>query len=492
MALTVLINDSNFNISTGQNIAYVTTDTTGVYKFRFLMELTYKIQGITTPVTKEISFTQQQNQDGQAVFNLSEIYKSIVTPQITPSTDSDAPTTITASQKGNIHTLPNISGGVQKMYSIGLLENSTGYEAFKGVANVMTLKFFEMYATTPNGTPIKQSTGGTHEKTIFMFWGRGQEDEGVIVDFEPYKLDGEFKKLLSSNYQYRTDGNKGTRFTTEIGVDEYHTIAFLNRNAINVNAEPYRIHVYFYDSGGAQIGDLRMNNTTASGGQYNPTASANTNESFYLYAGIGLANLSKIDITQAAYGGDVPVAGFIGTDKISYYAVYIETSASVKKSERYDFVVVNYCNQYDQSRLAYMNRFGAWDYITLNKERTDELKVKKEYITKPIINQATGLSSYSVAQINTAYPLDIAKQGMMTTSVAPQIKTKMFTDYLPEDKIEQIKDLMMSPQIHLLDGENAKALILENSSMKLKREKNRGLFKYELNFSFANPKFRTT
>ena len=68
----------------------------------------------------------------------------------------------------------------------------------------------------------------------------------------------------------------------------------------------------------------------------------------------------------------------------------------------------------------------------------------------------------------------------------------MFTDYLNESEVEQIKDLMMSPQIHLLDGENAKALILETSSMKLKREKNRGLYQYELKFKFANPKFRTT
>ena len=168
MALTVLINDTNFNISTGQNIAYVTTDTTGVFKFRFLMELTYKIQGITTPLTKEISFTQQQNQDGQAVFNLSEIYKSIVTPQITPSLDSDAPTTTTASQKGNIHTLPNINGGVAKIFSPGLLENSTGYEAFKGVANVMTLKFYEMYATTAAGVPVKDVTT-LKTKTMYMF-----------------------------------------------------------------------------------------------------------------------------------------------------------------------------------------------------------------------------------------------------------------------------------------------------------------------------------
>lgn len=485
MALTVLINDSNFNISTGQNIAYVTTNTTGVYKFRFLMELTYKIQGITTPVTKEISFTQQQNQDGQAVFNLSEIYKSIVTPQITPSLDSDAPTTTTASQKGNIHTLPNISGGVAKPFSAGLLENSTGYEAFKGVANVMTLKFFEMYATTPNGTPIKQSTGGTQEKTMYMFWGRGQEDEGVVVDFVPYQLDGSTKQFLSSNYNF-----DGTNYNVNIGKNEYHTMSFLNRCAINTTAEPYEISINFRNSSDATLGNLTFLNNATNGGTFNV---ATDDESFYQFVGVGLDNLQKLTVDGVNVDGTLPDSVAGGRNAIAKYKVFAtQQSTAAPMSDIYMFNVVSYCSNYDQSRLAYMNRFGAWDYITLNKERTDELKVKKEYITKPIINQATGLSSYSVAQINTAYPLDVAKQGMMTTSVAPQIKTKMFTDYLPEDKIEQIKDLMMSPQIHLLDGENAKALILENSSMKLKREKNRGLFKYELNFSFANPKFRTT
>ena len=488
MALTVLINDSNFNISTGQNIAYVTTDTTGagVFKFRFLMELTYKIQGITTPVTKEISFTQQQNQDGQAVFNLSEIYKSIVTPQITPSLDSDAPTTTTASQKGNIHTLPNFSDGDCLSFSGGLLENSTGYEAFKGVANVMTLKFYEMYATTAAGIPVKDPLGiGAVTKTIFMFWGRGQEDEGVIVDFDPYKLDGTSKQYLSSNYN-NVSLNK---YEVKIGANEYHTIAFLNRCSINTNAETYRIKVQYFDTNASSLGSLFINNNNLSGGLYDDTA---TDESFFLFAGVGLENLQKIDTSASPYSGTLPDSVAGGRDAISYYVVKIQNSSGTDMSARYDFNVVQYCSQYDQSRLAYMNRFGAWEYITLNKERTDELKVKKEYITKPIINQATGLETYVASQINTAYPLDVAKQGMMTTSVAPTITTKMFTDYLPEDKIEQIKDLMMSPQIHLLDGDNAKALILETSTMKLKREKNRGLFQYELKFSFANPKYRTT
>lgn len=488
MALTVLINDSNFNISTGQNIAYVTTDTTGagVFKFRFLMELTYNIQGITTPVTKEISFTQQQNQDGQAVFNLSEIYKSIVTPQITPSLDSDAPTTITASQKGNIHTLPNISGGVAKIFSPGLLENSTGYEAFKGVANVMTLKFYEMYASTAAGIPVKDATT-LKTRTMYMFWGRGQEDEGVVVDFVPYKLDGLTKQFLSSNYNF-----DGTNYNVNIGKNEYHTMSFLNRCAINTTADTHSIKVLFYpeaDAGGVSLGDLTYLNNATNGGTFDV---ATDDESFYQFVGTGLENLQKLTIDGSNVNGLLPDSVAGGRSAIKSYFIKSQDSGGTQTSSGYIFNIVSYCPQFDQSRLTYMNRFGAWEYITLNKERTDELKVKKEYITKPIINQATGLETYVAAQINTAYPLDVAKQGMMTTSVAPTITTKMFTDYLPEDKIEQIKDLMMSPQIHLLDGDNAKALILETSTMKLKREKNRGLYQYELKFNFANPKFRTT
>jgi len=494
MALTIVINDQFFNISTGRNLAYLTTSTTGVYKFRYLMELTYKIEGLLTPVTKTISFTQQQNQDGQAVFNLSEIYKSIVTPQISPSLDGNAPLSITPSYKTNIHTLPYRNDVNQKMYSVGILETSGGFESFRGVANVMNLKFFEMYATTPDGIPVKKTDGtGLDSKTIFMFWGRGQEDEGSKIDFSDYKLINDTAKLLSSNYEFRTDGIKGSRYTTRLGFDEYHTIAFLNRNAINTSAQPYRIRAFFYDSSGSQIGDLRMNNTTASGGQYNATASANTNESFYLYAGIGLANMTNISIVAGgAYGGDIPVNGFIGTDKIAYYAVYIEASNGVKMSERYDFEIIEYCSRYEQNRLSYMNRFGAWEYITLNKEKTEELQVKREYITKPVYNQSTGLATFSNTLIDSAYPLDVAKQGMMTTSINPTESFTLFTDNLKDYQIEQIKDMMMSPQIHLLDGDNAKALILEKTTMKLKGEKNTGLYEYELKFKYANPKYSTT
>ena len=491
MALTIGINSTNFNICSGVNLAYATTSTAGVYKFRFLMEVTYTLQNSNgaTPETRTVKFTQQQNNDDSAVFSLSEIYKSIVTPQITGGDKENYIGSTDPNQYSSIHNLPYTTGTDQHMFSWGILDNINGYEAFKGVANVLKIEFFEMYSSTPSGIPIKQTTGGTHEYDIYMFYGRGQEEEGVVVDFNPYLLTDGTKQFLSSNYEYRIDGVKAERYTTRLSKDEYHTIAFLNRCAINTSSAPFRLRVFFYDSTGSQIGDLRMNNTTSSGGSY---SSATDNESFYLYCGMGLKNLAKIDISHASYGGDVPVDGFIGTNKIAYYFVVAQnTGGANNKSERYDFEVITYCSDYEQTRLSYMNRFGAWEYITLNMERKDSLNVKREYITKPVINQSVTLATTSVDALNGSYPLDVAKQGKMTTSVKIDESFTVFTDYLKDYQIAQIKDLMMSPQIHLLDGENAKALILETSTMKLKGEKTRGLFQYELKFKFANPKYST-
>jgi hypothetical protein len=161
-------------------------------------------------------------------------------------------------------------------------------------------------------------------------------------------------------------------------------------------------------------------------------------------------------------------------------------------SAQYDFNIVEYCDKYEQSRLAFMNRFGAWEYMTLNKEKTEKLKVTRESINKPLINQSVTLGQFSVGTLGASYPSDVAKQGMMTTSVKAEESFTLFTDNLKDYQIEQIKDLMMSPQIHLLEGAKAKALMLETSDMKLKGDKNQGLFQYELKFKFASPKHRQT
>ena len=87
----------------------------------------------------------------------------------------------------------------------------------------------------------------------------------------------------------------------------------------------------------------------------------------------GLENLQK-NILSADITGTLPDSVAGGRDAIKSYVIYFQNSFSVRVSSLQIFNVIEYCPMYEQSRLAYMNRFGAWEYITLNKERTDELK----------------------------------------------------------------------------------------------------------------------
>lgn len=496
--LTIGMNDAGFNISTGINLAYVTTSTTGsIFKFRYLVEVIYNIDNSygATPQTRSIQFTQQKNNDGAGIFNLSEIYKSIVTPQITSAKKSEAPASGgLKNQYSSIHTLPHTEVSGQYMFSWGILNSSNGWEAFKGVANVMTLKFYEMYSTSENGVPVRDDDSLV-TKTIYMFWGRGEEQEGVVINFDEYKLDGTFKNWLSGNYNHYEDSGVGYS-KLELSKDEYHTMAFLNKCPINSISEIKDVWIKLYDASNILLADIRILNGVTSGGSLSGIL---PNEGFYLYVGVGIKNLEKLDYSNTNYSftpNGNPATSIINGEidgvPIARYYVATRDSSFAYTSRRYIFDVIEYCPNYEQSRLAYMNRWGAWEYITLNKERKDELSVKREYITKPLINQSSTLGQFTPIALNGSYPLDVAKQGQMTTSVAPEITTTMFTDNLDDIGVAKIQDLMMSPQIHLLDGEDAKALVLMNTNFKMKRGKNRGLYNYELKFKFANPKYRTT
>ncbi len=269
-------------------------------------------------------------------------------------------------------------------------------------------------------------------------------------------------------------------------------MSFLNRCAINTNAEPSRIFVSYRDASGIPIGSLLILNQSASGGAYYTTASDGEDESCILHFGVGLENLQKVDTSEASYIGDRPDDVTGGRDAIKSYQVNVKNASLSIVSETYIFEIVDYCDRYEQNRLAFLNRFGVWEYITLNKEVESNLKIKRETITKPLINQSTGTLPASLGGqfINSSYPLDVAKQGVMNTQINVEESLTLFTDNLKSYEIDMIKDMMMSEQIHLLDGDNAKALILENTSMRLKGDKNTGLYDYELKFKYASPKYR--
>ena len=482
MALTININSDGYNVSNAMNVAYVSTTTTGVFKFKCLLEVTYATDSLNT---KTISFTQSKLTSDTFLFDLREIYKTIVTPMTTASGLADADGTSIPAQKWSIHHLPYQNTGAMKLYSPAIQGNNSPNSGFRGNANVLTLKFYEFYSTSATGVPTKQ-TGTEIEKTIYLMYGRGEADEKVVLDFSPYKAVNQTSSFLNSNYNRIST----SQVNIDIGKNDYHTLSFFNQSTINTLSAPDKVFVIYYRQDGVSLGTLTADNSYPAGGQ--PPSATNEDEFFLLTCGVGLSNLQNIDLSESPYSGTLPDSVTGGRDAIAYFDVTLRNTFNQPISSIYRFNVKDYCSRYEQNRISWLNKFGVWEYMTLNKAVEENLEIERQTITKPLLSQTGTITAYLGAEfLNSIYPQNVAKQGEMVSQIYAKEKLKLFTDNLTKDyEVEMIKDLMMSEQVHLLDGDNAVALILENSNMKLKGEKETGLFQYELTFRYANPKYK--
>lgn len=486
MALTILASDT-LRMSTGTNVIQAETSTTGVYKFRFYLSVTYFTEAETT--TKTINFTQPKNSSGKAIFNMTEIYKNIVTPMIRPCLLEDAKATTTPSKITSIHNIPQTSSGKDRLYSKPFLNNADGYGAFQGNCNKAVLKFYEMYSTTSDGVPVIQTST---EQTVnqWVFYGRGERKQPATKQFTDYDLQNYTKKWLTNNYKFDINIQS---YVGYIGRTQYMTMAFMNGHTANAQADTYEVAFAYYNSAGSQLGStLLAKNTANTGGIYGgATGSTNTGRSAILFIGAGLKNLEQLDTTQADYSGDTPSdAETSSGDIIAYYEMWMKQSTGAQTSKKYRFYVTTPCDRYEETRLAYMNRFGVWEYINLNKEKNNTYNVKRDSINKPLFASETP-DAQNVDALYNVYAEEVANQGVMVTNVQVEEELTLYTQNLDDSELDRINDLILSPQIHLLDKENAIALVCTTNKINTKVKGKPRLYSYQLKFKFADSKYRT-
>lgn len=493
MALSVHT-DEKPRMSTGTNIIICTTTTTNVFKFRFHCRVTYYIDGETA--TKQSIFVQPKNSNGVGVFNMMEIYRSVVTPMIrTHSLQNHKGTSIPA-DIWPIHNLPLNQYTDYYLFSRPFLSDSSGWLSFQGQCNKIELRFNEMYSTTAGGVPTIQ--GSPVDKKNYVFYGRGERNDypGTNV-LDGYQLTGTDKLFLTNNYKTGNFGNK----IGFIGRNQRMTMTF--RNGHDSGAAPTDtkyIRFIYYNSAGTILGFLVAENEDDSGGKYGGvTGAGNDERSFFLIVGTGLKNLDELDTSMDPYSGVTPAdAESNMNDTIAYYTIFAEDSSFNRISQVYRMNVTQPCGRYEETRLAYLNKFGCWEYINLNKERKEFLKVKRDTINKPIIHgEVPPLSVASGTQFNT-YPENMPNQGVMVTNVKVEEELSLFTQNLDNNDLLRIQDLIMSPQIHMCvndeNGENTDewvALICKTNKIDIKEKGVPRLYNYNLKFTFADPKYRT-
>jgi hypothetical protein len=276
---------------------------------------------------------------------------------------------------------------------------------------------------------------------------------GVVYDTDILK----YSSLISPNYGYDYGTNNyvanssSGKFLSDMPsvlyarINDYGTASFFN--GLNVNHDSFDSFVStldsfntlnalvfkLYTSAGAQIGsDITLYNRQGSGGwngNGGDWTQVDTNNVRLLYAGIYPANLRGWSTAfQTAVTG--------GT--LAYYTVHGTNNSATINTQTYRINIISDC-QYEPIRLAWLNKYGVWDYYTfmkksvrtLNTTRTNYQKLRGTWNTKNFnVNRATG--------------------GMRNYQVKSIEKIRINTDYILETEAVWLEQLMTSSNVFIV------------------------------------------
>ena len=126
--------------------------------------------------------------------------------------------------------------------------------------------------------------------------------------------------------------------------------------------------------------------------------------------------------------------------------------------------------RYEPKQIVFMNRYGAFDSLTLFKKSSSTLSVTKD---KFINNYLT----------NGVY--DVTRHQMKDINIQAMQKLSVNSGYINEAENELYKDIMVSDLIYLYEDGNLTPLKLNKSSLEIKNRLNDGLVNYSLEFDYA-------
>jgi len=117
-----------------------------------------------------------------------------------------------------------------------------------------------------------------------------------------------------------------------------------------------------------------------------------------------------------------------------------------------------------------MNRYGAFDSLTLFKKSSSTLSVTKDKFTNNYLT-------------NGVY--DVTRHQMKDINIQAMEKLNVNSGYINEAENELYKDIMVSDLIYLYEDGNLTPLKLNKSSLEIKNRVNDGLVNYSLEFDYA-------
>ena len=391
-------------------------------------------------------------------------------------------------QEKNVGNQETIAGSI---HSIGITDTSNSYS--QNTSQVVGVKLVGGYekASSQTAAPVEnlapETDATAYTRIIYSipastpYTDTGTNVGGLDVDgtnnpLTNYIPSGATKKFLTN--APRVQFVRGSS-TAADNIDEL-TIAFINDGLITDGDVLVKMAIEYYNSAGAQIGATKyFTNDTGSGGK----ATADDVKNSLLYFGCGTANLqNQVDVNDAQpsdfadwayyviYGADG--SGNQETDKYYFYRY----GSGAKVDDRHQS-----CTRYDNVRLAWRNRLGAWDYMNFRSKSTESVDITRTDIAKVPGTWDSGTFTYN--------NWDRGKKTLYTEATRKLI---INSDWLNPDEGVWLEELFTSTNVQILAADNVvyPVVITDKRYTKKTSVNNKIKIQYTVNLEYAN-KVRT-
>jgi len=447
------------------------TDFAAVFKYRYVLKL--EINGVEKSVLK-----LHRNGSDVGIFDISHLVRSYI-----ETTDTN--------QNSTTNTI----------HSLGVVETAKPFSQNSNQCAKVTVKFFYEYATAATLSPTLYDSSQTADSYVIPaatpFTKTESNVGGLDINGTNFPLTY-FMNSDSAEDSYGFFTNAPTvQFVrgSSASADNLDllTICFKQGDAddgiLNQGDKLEYMFVEYYDSSGVIIGAAQpFENSNANGGATAAEAetAVEVNKSI-LYFGCGTKNLETQTLNTSANPSDFAdwvyyrIFGSIDNTTANrctkYYYFYRYGATQTGVDDRHQS-----CTRYDNIRLAWRNRLGAWDYMNFRGKSTKSLDI-----------QSSEMESVPGTWDSASYNYDNWEGGKKTLFKTATQKIVINSDWLNEDEAVWLEELFTSTNIQILDDDYTIVypVVITDKAYTTKTSVNNKIkIQYTLNLEYSN-KVRT-
>ncbi|MAK54934.1 MAG: hypothetical protein CML17_03680 [Pusillimonas sp.] len=389
---------------------------------KFNVKFIAKVRVAKTNVAQQqhvVTLKVSPNGRGKGIFDFSKVLQSYVTSDNLGGKVSDAHNKFSTFKSNPFNDLE---------HPIHVIDQ---FATNQNTVRLLQIEFGIQYSNAENDAPQIDDSVVKQSDEFIIYNGTLQEDDVLqtINDDFGYNLDIFNYIANDDNAKFLTD----CPTTLEIGLNDYHTVAFFNNleGDFNTagsgasNTHVRRIQINFYDGldgTGSIVHTKNIVNLPTFGGI---GVSHQNSNSKLVFSGVGTANIKQ---------------HFTTTSTFKSYKIQAQDDNDDPITQSYTFnIVENDCKGFEKLRLTWLNRHGAWDYFNFTKKN-----IRTVNTTRKNFQQLKGTWNED------NFKLRGYKGGTKTFRTNSKETISLNTDFITEETAIWLEQLFTSPEVYIL------------------------------------------